>query len=71
MEVEIRRVGAGDMDLFARVAPEVFDEPVRPDRLAAYLAEAVAGLEDADLAEWRTGAVRYPGPPAEATEANR
>jgi len=39
MEVEIRRVGAGDMDLFARVAPEVFDEPVRPDRLAAYLAE--------------------------------
>ncbi|MYZ48478.1 ubiquinol-cytochrome C chaperone family protein [Propylenella binzhouense] len=40
-------------------------------RLAAYLAEAVAGLEDADLAEWRAGAVRYPGPPAEAMEANR
>lgn len=37
--VEIRRVGAGDADLFRRVADGVFDEPIDPARLAAYLAE--------------------------------
>ena len=39
MDLEIRRLGAGDMALLGRVAEDVFDEPVRPDRLAAYLAE--------------------------------
>jgi aminoglycoside 6'-N-acetyltransferase I len=37
--VEIRRLGPGDGPVLDRVAPEVFDEPVRPDRLSAYLAE--------------------------------
>lgn len=37
--VEIRRIGPGDAALFDRIAEEVFDEPVRADRLAAYLAE--------------------------------
>src|SRR6478672_1511163 len=39
MELEIRQVKAGDVALFDRVADAVFDEPVDPDRLAAYLAE--------------------------------
>lgn len=39
MEVEIRRVTSADVALFDRVADEVFDEPVDPKRLAAYLAE--------------------------------
>lgn len=39
MTYEIRRVGPGDTALFDKIAPEVFDEPVLPDRLAAYLAE--------------------------------
>lgn len=39
MDVEILRLGPGDAHVLDRVAPEVFDEPVRADRLAAYLAE--------------------------------
>jgi len=38
MNVEIRRLHPGNDALVMRVAEEVFDEPVRPDRLAAYLA---------------------------------
>jgi ribosomal protein S18 acetylase RimI-like enzyme len=37
-EAEIRIVGAGDTALFARIADDVFDEPVQAARLAAYLA---------------------------------
>ena len=37
MNVEIRRVGPGDEALFERIAPEVFDEAVTRERLAAYL----------------------------------
>jgi len=39
MEVEIRRVAASDAAVFARVAHGVFDEPIDPGRVAAYLAE--------------------------------
>src|ERR1700754_4109421 len=39
MEIEIRQVKPGDVALFDRVADAVFDEPVDPGRLAAYLAE--------------------------------
>ena len=39
MELEIRRVAAADTGLFDRIAEDVFDEPVDPARLAAYLAE--------------------------------
>jgi aminoglycoside 6'-N-acetyltransferase I len=38
-EVIIRRLAPSDADLFDRVDPDVFDVPVRPDRIAAYLAE--------------------------------
>ncbi|TGP22008.1 MULTISPECIES: GNAT family N-acetyltransferase [unclassified Mesorhizobium] len=38
MTVEIRRLHPGDDALVMQMAEEVFDEPVRPDRLAAYLA---------------------------------
>jgi len=37
--VEIRRITATDADLFSRIEEEVFDEPVDPRRLAAYLRE--------------------------------
>jgi aminoglycoside 6'-N-acetyltransferase I len=37
-EVEIRQIQPGDAGLFARIADEVFDAPVDPARLAAYLA---------------------------------
>lgn len=39
MPIETRRVTPADAALFEHIAPDVFDEPVRPDRLAAYLAE--------------------------------
>jgi aminoglycoside 6'-N-acetyltransferase I len=39
MDVVIRRLGPGDATILDRVAAEVFDEPVDPRRLAAYLAE--------------------------------
>ena len=38
MTVEIRSLLPGDDALVMRVAEDVFDEPVRTDRLAAYLA---------------------------------
>jgi ribosomal protein S18 acetylase RimI-like enzyme len=39
MSVEIRQVGPRDEALFERIAVDVFDEPVDPERLTAYLAE--------------------------------
>lgn len=38
MAVTIVRAGPDDAPLFARVHDDVFDEPVHPQRLAAYLA---------------------------------
>jgi aminoglycoside 6'-N-acetyltransferase I len=38
MAMEIRRLFPGDDALVKRVAENVFDEPVMPDRLAGYLA---------------------------------
>lgn len=40
MTIEIRRLFPGDDALVMRVADDVFDEPVRPDRLASYLAQS-------------------------------
>ena len=39
MKMEIVRLEAGDDALVMRVAEDVFDEPVRPDRLSAYLGQ--------------------------------
>ena len=39
MSVALRLLGPGDAAVLARVAEGVFDEPVRPDRAAAHLAE--------------------------------
>ena len=36
---EIVRLSPGNAGLLDRIAEDVFDEPVRPDRLAAYLAD--------------------------------
>ena len=37
MTIDIVRIDASQTHLLERIAPEVFDEPVRPDRLGAYL----------------------------------
>lgn len=37
MPIQIRRVQPGNELDFAEIAPEVFDEPIHPERLEAYL----------------------------------
>jgi ribosomal protein S18 acetylase RimI-like enzyme len=37
MSIEIRRITAHDTAVFERIAEDVFDEPIVPERLAAYL----------------------------------
>lgn len=37
MQIRTQRIQKSDTSLFENIAPEVFDEPVRPDRLQAYL----------------------------------
>jgi aminoglycoside 6'-N-acetyltransferase I len=39
MGVSIKRIAAADIALFGKVDADVFDEPIRPDRLKAYLAQ--------------------------------
>lgn len=39
MSITVRRMQPGDEAAFASIAPDVFDEPIHPERLAAYLRE--------------------------------
>ena len=39
MAIHIKRMQPGDDLEFSHVAPDVFDEPIHPERLAAYLLE--------------------------------
>ncbi len=39
MAIELRRMQPGDDLEFSQVAPDVFDEPIHPQRLEAYLLE--------------------------------
>lgn len=39
MPIDIRRMHAGDELDFTEIAPDVFDEPIHPERLEAYLRE--------------------------------
>lgn len=39
MAIELRRMQPGDETEFSDVAPDVFDEPIHPERLEAYLLE--------------------------------
>ncbi|ESZ57589.1 GNAT family N-acetyltransferase [Mesorhizobium sp. L103C131B0] len=51
MNAEIRRLYPGDDALVKRIAEDVFDEPVRADRLAAYLASSSGHLMIVALAD--------------------
>ena len=37
MAIELKRMQPGDELEFSEIAPEVFDEPIHPERLEAYL----------------------------------
>lgn len=39
MAITLRRMRLGDEAAFRSIAPDVFDEPIHPERLAAYLGE--------------------------------
>ncbi|MGI9406333.1 MAG: GNAT family N-acetyltransferase [Hyphomicrobiaceae bacterium] len=68
--VDIRRVTRDDVDLFERIAPAVFDEPVRPARLAAYLADRnhlmVVAVRAGEIVGQAASVIhRHPDKPAE------
>ena len=37
MTITLKRLSPGDETVFDRIAPDVFDEPIHPDRMRAYL----------------------------------
>jgi len=70
MTVSIRRIEALDKTLFQRIAPDVFDDPIDPDRLEAYLAAPghvmVLALEDGLVVGQCAGVIhRHPDKPTE------
>ena len=70
MTIAYRLLGPGDESVLDRVAEEVFDEPIRPDRLIAYLADPATLLLvalDGDLVVGQCAAVihRHPDKPTE------
>ncbi len=70
MRLEIRQLRAGDHALLDRVAVDVFDEPVHPARLAAYLAEPghhlIVAIADGEVVGQCAAVVhRHPDKPTE------
>ncbi len=70
MSTQIRRLGPDDAALLERVADGVFDEPVRADRLAAYLAEPghvlLVALDEGVVVGQAAAVIhRHPDKPAE------
>jgi len=70
MRTEIVRVGPADAALLAKVAVDVFDQPIDPARLAAYLAEPthlmIVAVTDDDVVGQARGMIhRHPDLPTE------
>jgi aminoglycoside 6'-N-acetyltransferase I len=70
MDYEIRWLSSADESVLDRVAPEVFDEPVDPERRAAYLADPrhhmVVAIKDDEVVAQVAGVVyRHPDKTAE------
>ena len=70
MTIAYRRLGPQDAAVLDRVAEEVFDEPIRPDRLRAYLADPATLMLlalDGDLVVGQCAGVihRHPDKPTE------
>jgi ribosomal protein S18 acetylase RimI-like enzyme len=70
MPITLKRLAAGDEAVFDRVDPDVFDEPIHPERMHAYLREPghfmVLAL-DGDLVVGQCAAVihKHPDKPTE------
>lgn len=68
--IEIRRMQPGDELTFGKVAPDVFDEPIHPGRLEAYLLEPghlmlLAVDDDTVVGQCAAVIHRHPDKPAE------
>lgn len=66
MNIRIQRITTDDLRLFDNIAPEVYDEPVQPDRLRAYLDQttnrlllAIEETPDGDLVVGQCAAVLH------------
>lgn len=70
MAVKLKRMQPGDEAEFGAIAPEVFDEPIHPERLDAYLLEPghlmILAIED-EVVVGQCAAVihRHPDKPSE------
>ena len=70
MTITLRRIAPGDAAVFDAIAIDVFDEPIHPDRLQAYLREPghlMLLALDGDLVVGQCAAVlhRHPDKPTE------
>ena len=70
MPFTLKRLTATDHDVFIRIAPDVFDEPVDASRLVAYLATPghimVVAIDDGSIVGQCAGVVhRHPDKPTE------
>lgn len=70
MPITLKRLAAGDEAVFDTIAPDVFDEPIHPERMRAYLRELghLMLLElDGNLVVGQCAAVvhRHPDKPTE------
>jgi ribosomal protein S18 acetylase RimI-like enzyme len=70
MAIEIRRLLPGDAAVLERVADDVFDAPIDPERLAAYLAEPghlmIVAIHDGEVVGQAMAVVhRHPDKPTE------
>lgn len=66
MTIRIQRITTDDVTLFDNIAPEVYDEPVQPDRLRDYLEQptnrlllAIEETPDGDLVVGQCAAVLH------------
>jgi aminoglycoside 6'-N-acetyltransferase I len=74
-DLVLRLAGPADLDLFARVAPQVFDGPLVPERLAAYLASPdhlmILALDGGDVVGQVSAVIhRHPDMPDELSIDN-
>ena len=70
MTAEVKRIGPADAAILDRVAEDVFDDPIRPDYLNAYLADPghkliVAIDHGVVVGQCRGTVLRHPDDPAE------
>lgn len=70
MDVTVKRLATSDIQLFHRIAVDVFDAPIVPSRVAAYLAQPghlmIVAIKDGEIVGQTAAVVhRHPDKPTE------